>query len=324
MHILILGAAGMIGRKVTAALLAEGGIGGTAITRLTLADVVAPPAPAFSGPSETLALDLTAAGAATRLIAGKPDVIIHLAAVVSAEAEADFDKGYAVNLDATRALLEAIRAMPGYRPRFVFASSTAVFGAPFPDPIPDTWHLTPRSSYGVQKAMTELLVNDYSRRGFIDGISLRLPTICVRPGKPNKAASSFYSAILREPLSGKPAILPVRDTIRHWFASPRSAARFFLHAATVDTSAMGADRGLNMPGLSATVADQIEALRRAAGQSAVDLIRREPDPVIAAIVETWPGNFDTARAHAMGFAAETDFDQILQVYLTDDLPHAVP
>lgn len=321
MHVLILGAAGMIGRKITAALLEKGGVGSEKLSRLTLADMVEPESPAFT-PTETLALNITAPDAAQSVLKDRPDVILHLAAVVSGEAEADFDKGYAVNLDATRVLLEAIRREENYCPRLIFASSIAVFGAPFPERIPDHWHLTPRSSYGVQKAMTELLVNDYSRRGFIDGVSLRLPTICIRPGKPNLAASSFFSGILREPLAGKPAILPVADTVRNWFASPRSAAGYFLHAAAMDTSQLGDDRAMTMPGLPASVADEIEALRAHAGQKAVDLIQYQPDPAVAAIVENWPHDFDTERALALGFQAETSFDQIIQVYVDEDMPQS--
>jgi UDP-glucose 4-epimerase len=280
---------------------------------LTLADVVPPP----SLPGSTaLTLDLTAA-AAPGLIATRPDAIVHLAAIVSGEAEADFDKGYATNLDATRALLEAIRATPGYCPKVIFASSIAVFGAPFPAKIPDDFFLTPRTSYGTQKAVTELLISDYSRRGFIDGISIRLPTICVRPGLPNKAASGFFSNIIREPLAGKPAILPVPDSTRHWFASPRSAVGFFRHALTLDLSLLGDRRALSMPGLSATVAEEIEALRHVAGQKAVDLITRQPDEVIAKIVASWPSDFETARADALGFVAETRFDQIIAAHLED-------
>ena len=315
MHILILGAAGMLGRKLTEAITA----GGLPATRLTLVDVVAAEPP-DSIPSTVLAVNLADPGVAPRLVAERPDVIFHLAAIVSGEAEADFDKGYAVNLDASRALLEAIRALPDYHPKFVFASSLAVFGAPFPDVIPDDFHPTPLTSYGTQKAMTELLISDYSRRGILDGISLRLPTVCIRPGAPNRAASGFFSGILREPLAGLPAVLPVRDTLRHWFVSPRSAIGFFLHAATLDTAAVGPRRALNMPGLSATVADQIEALRRVAGQKAVDLIRRAPDPAIDAIVETWAGNFDPVRARALGFVADASFDDIIGVYLADDAP----
>jgi D-erythronate 2-dehydrogenase len=322
MHILILGAAGMIGRKITAALLAKGTAGGRKITGLTLADIVAAPSPATAIPCELVTLAFEAPDSPVRLLARRPDVIIHLAAIVSGEAEADFDKGYAINLDATRRLLEAIRHLPDYHPRFVFASSIAVFGTPFPDPIPDDYKLTPKSSYGIQKAATELLINDWSRRGFIDGISLRLPTICIRPGAPNKAASGFFSGILREPLAGLPANLPVPDTTRHWFASPRAAAGFFLHALDLDTTPLGADRALNMPGLSATVGDEIEALRRAAGQKAVDLIRRVDDPAVLTLVQGWPTRFDTRRASALGFTAETDFDQIVHIYLTEDQPRA--
>ncbi len=316
MHILILGAAGMIGRKLATALATASH--GISIARMTLADAVLPAAPAFAGRIDTVALDFASPGAPAALLKGRPDIIFHLAAVVSAEAEADFAKGYSVNLDATRALFDAIRQMPDYHPRVIFASSTAVFGAPFPDPIPDDFHLTPRSSYGIQKAMTELLLADYTRRGFLDGIALRLPTICIRPGLPNKAASSFFSGILREPLNGQRAVLPVRDSLRHWFASPQSAVGFFLHAADLDLGLVGPNRALNMPGLSATVAEQIDALRRVAGQSAVDLIDVTPDPIIAAIVETWPTRFDTLRATALGFVAERTFDEIVGVYLQSD------
>lgn len=315
MHILILGAAGMLGRKLTNAIVA----GGLPATRLTLVDVVAGTPPEGISAS-ALAVNLADPGVAPRLVADQPDLIFHLAAIVSGEAEADFDKGYTVNLDASRALLEAIRALPGYRPRLVFASSLAVFGAPFPDAIPDDFHLTPLTSYGTQKAITELLISDYSRRGILDGLSLRLPTICIRPGAPNRAASGFFSGILREPLAGLPATLPVPDTTRHWFASPRSAIGFFMHAAQIDTAKVGPRRALNMPGLSATVADQIEALRRVAGQKAVDLIRNAPDPTIAAIVSTWAGNFAPERATALGFVADASFDTIIRAYLQDDAP----
>ena len=320
MHVLILGAAGMIGRKVTASLVAAG-ISGQPVDRLTLVDIMAPEPPDGLDAS-CLAADLAVAGTAARLIEHRPDVILHLAAVVSGEAESDFDKGYAVNFDGSRALLEAIRANEGYCPRVVFASSIAVFGAPFPDRIPDHWHAIPRSSYGTQKAMVELLVNDYSRRGFIDGISLRLPTICIRPGKPNLAASGFFSGILREPLNGQPAVLPVPDTVRNWFASPRAAAGFFLRAAGLDTARLGDDRAITLPGLSASVAEEIEALRRVAGQDAVNLIRSEPDPAVAALVKNWPHDFEAQRALALGFAAETTIDEIVQVYIEEDMPQA--
>ena len=247
-------------------------------------------------------------------------MIFHLAAVLSGEAEADFEKGYRVNVDGTRALLEAIRAVGGgYRPRVVFSSSIAVFGAPFPGVIGDDFCATPLTSYGTQKAIDELLVSDYSRRGFCDGVGIRLPTICVRPGTPNLAASGFFSNIIREPLNGREAILPVADDVRHWFASPRAAIAFLVHAATLETSALGNRRCLTMPGLSATVAEQIAALRRTAGDDVVGLIRREPDATIASIVAGWPQAFETSRADALGFRAEADFDEIIRVYVEDEL-----
>ena len=305
MSILILGAAGMIGQRLARALTGN---------HLILADVVAAPA---MPRAEVLVLNLSSAGAAAQLIAKRPEVIFHLAAIVSGEAEADFEKGYQDNLDAARALFEAIRLMPNYRPRVIFASSIAVFGPPFPAAIQDDLALAPRTSYGTQKAITELLLADYARKGFLDGIAIRLPTICIRPGKANKAASGFFSNILREPLAGFPAVLPVQDTVRHWFASPRTAVGFFLHAMTLDLAKLEGRIALNMPGLSATVAEEIEALRRVAGQKAVDLIHREPDATIQRIVASWPENFDPVRARALGFQAETSFDQIIQVHLED-------
>jgi nucleoside-diphosphate-sugar epimerase len=317
MKVLILGAAGMIGRKLAARIAADGVVAGRAVTALHLADVVAPQAPADWVTTE--AVDLAAPGAAVRLLAARPDLICHLAAVVSGEAETDFDKGYAVNLDGTRALLEAVRAVPGWRPRFVFASSLAVFGPPFPARIPDDFAPQPATSYGAQKLICELLVNDYTRRGIIDGLALRLPTICVRPGAPNRAASGFFSGILREPLAGLPADLPVPETTRHFFASPRAAVGFFLHAASLDTSAMDHRRALVMPGLSATVADQIAALRDAAGPRAVALIRRTEDPLVARIVAGWAQDYEAARARSLGFTAETDMAQIVAAHIEDEL-----
>ncbi|NLR97812.1 SDR family oxidoreductase [Rhizobium sp. P38BS-XIX] len=323
MHVLILGAAGMIGRKLVGRIAAEPMILGQSIDRLTLADVIKPPVPdALASISKPLALDLAHPGIAEKLIDERPNVIFHLAAVVSGEAEADFDKGYTVNLDGTRALFEAIRHQgqkSAYVPRVIFASSLAVFGTPFPETIGDDFLTAPLTSYGTQKAITELLLADYSRRGIFDGIGIRLPTICVRPGAPNKAASGFFSNILREPLVGKEAILPVSDTVRHWFASPRSAVGFFVHAATLDTASVGPRRNLTMPGLSAVVSDEIDALRRIAGDKAVALIRVEPDPVIEKIVTGWAQRFDAKRAHDLGFKAEQSFDEILQVHIEDEL-----
>ncbi|MBW9117541.1 SDR family oxidoreductase [Rhizobium cauense] len=323
MHIAIIGAAGMIGRKLTARLVADGQLGSQPINRLSLVDVVTPAAPeGFGGRVETSAVDVSAPGQAARIVASRPDVVFHLAAIVSGEAELDFEKGYGINLEGTRALLEAIRAahlQDGYRPCVVFTSSIAVFGAPFPEVIPDDFNLTPLTSYGTQKAMSELLLADYTRRGFIDGIGIRLPTICVRPGKPNKAASGFFSGIVREPLAGQQAILPVPDTVRHWHASPRSAVGFLIHAASIDLQPLGARRSLTMPGVSATVGEQIEALRKIAGEQAVSLIRREPDELVMKIVSGWPRAFEAERARKLGFAADASFDDIIRVHIEDEM-----
>ena len=318
MHILITGAAGMIGRKITERLLRDGQLGGREVTKLTLHDVVAPDAqPTESTTIMPVAGDISDRTVLDRLVSERPDMIMHLAAIVSGEAEADFDKGYAVNLDGTRFLFEAIRAQ-NYRPRVIFASSIAVFGTPFPEPIPDEFHLTPLTSYGTQKAIGELLLNDYSRRGIFDGIGLRLPTICVRPGKPNKAASGFFSNIIREPLKGEEAVLPVEETVRHWHASPRAAVGFFMHAAEMDLERVGPRRCLTMPGVGATVADQIEGLRRVAGDKATRLIRREPDPVIGRIVSGWPTTFEAKRARELGFEADESFEAIVRAHIEDE------
>jgi nucleoside-diphosphate-sugar epimerase len=321
MRVLIIGAAGMIGRKLAAQILARGGIGARDISHLTLHDTVTPEAPAGASIGiETIALDLAEPSAAAKLIAGRPDVVFHLAAIVSGEAEADFDKGYRINLDGTRYLFDAIRgAGGGYRPRVVFTSSIAVFGAPFPEAIGDDFHTAPLTSYGTQKAICELLLADYSRRGFFDGIGIRLPTITVRPGRPNKAASGFFSGIIREPLNGEEALLPVSEETRHWHASPRSAAGFLLHAAELDSARLGPRRNFTMPGLSVTVGEQIEALRRVAGEVPARLIRREPDPVIAKILAGWPQNFDARAAAAIGFTtAERTFDDIIRIYREEE------
>jgi nucleoside-diphosphate-sugar epimerase len=262
--------------------------------------------------------DLSAPGEAEKLLASRPELIFHLAAVVSGEAEADFDKGYRVNLEGTQRLFAAIRK-ENYRPRVVFTSSIAVFGAPFPEAIDDEFLSAPLTSYGTQKAIGELLLSDYSRRGFMDGIGIRLPTICVRPGKPNKAASGFFSGIIREPLAGQDAVLPVAETVRHWFASPRAAVGFLIHASRLKTEQLGPRRNLNMPGVSATVAEQIEALRKVAGDKVAQRIRRQPDATIQRIVEGWPRNFDAQRALALGFRADQSFEDIIRFHIEDEL-----
>jgi len=322
LHILVLGAAGMVGRKLTERLLRDGRLGRRDITKMTLQDVVAPSAPTQAAiPLDTITCDFAVPGVAEKLLANRPEVIFHLAAIVSSEAELDFDKGYRINLDGTRMLFDAIRALGGgYKPRVVFTSSIAVFGAPFPEAIGDEFFTTPLLSYGTQKAIGELLLADYSRRGFMDGVGIRLPTICIRPGLPNKAASGFFSGILREPLSGKEAVLPVSEEVRHWHASPRSAVGFLVHAATMNTAAIGPRRNLTMPGLSATVGEQIAALRRVAGDKVAARIRREADPFIVGIVAGWPRNFDARRSRELGFTtAEKTFDDIIRIHIEDEL-----
>lgn len=321
MHILIIGAGGMVGRKLATTLAGSGTLGGKTIDKMTLVDIATPPVPeGFAGEIVADAADISVPGTGETLAALRADVIFHLAAIVSGEAERDFDKGYRINLDGTRMLFDAIRAQDNYCPRLVFTSSIAVYGAPMPDPIPDDYHHTPLTSYGVQKAISELLLADYSRRGFFDGVGIRLPTIVIRPGAPNAAASGFFSGILREPLAGQRAVLPVDDSVKHWLASPRSAVNFLLHAATLDTSSMGARRTLTMPGLAATVAEQIAALGRAKGPEAVALIDRKPDPTIVGIVAGWPRAFTADRARELGFEAETTVDELIEVYLAEDAP----
>jgi nucleoside-diphosphate-sugar epimerase len=320
MHILITGAAGMIGRKLTERLVMDRALGSEPVERLTLIDVVAPARPAgFSDHVKTRAADLAEPGAAEKAVAERPDAIFHLAGVVSGEAELDFDKGYRVNLDGTRALFEAVRKTgDGYKPRLVFTSSMAVFGAPFPPAIPDDFHLTPLTSYGTQKAICEAMLADYTRRGFFEGVGIRLPSIVVRPGKPNRAASGFFSGIIREPLNGEEAVLPVAETVVHTHASPRSAVGFLIHAAGLPREKIEPHVNLTMPGVSCTVAEQIEALRRIAGDKVAARIRREPDTLIKRIVTGWPQRLEAKRARELGFRVESTFDEIVRVHIEED------
>jgi nucleoside-diphosphate-sugar epimerase len=335
MSILIIGGGGMVGQKLAKDLVAHPLVGmeNTSITLFDIAfpnsqpDVThnAPPAVAVAGIAQVTGT-LTDADTVTRLAGLRPQVIFHLASIVSGEAEADFDLGWQTNMLSFWTFLEALRAEHmasggTYVPRVVFTSSIAVFGSPFDDKITDTFLSAPLTSYGAQKACNELLLGDFSRKGFVDGLSIRLPTICVRPGKANMAASSFFSGIIREPLNGLTAVLPVADTVRHWHASPRAAVGFLRRAAELDTARLTNRRALSMPGLSCTVAEQIDALRQIAGQKAVDLIHYRRDDTVAAIVAGWPQDFAPQRAIELGFVAETDFAQIIQTYIDDDLSH---
>ncbi|MEO4001597.1 D-erythronate dehydrogenase [Mesorhizobium sp. CAU 1732] len=322
MRILITGAAGMVGRKLAHRLMADRKVGGREISALDLHDVV--PFDARSCPSMHITVhvgDLAEEGAAAALVAPKPDLIFHLAGIVSGEAESDLALGYRVNLDGSRALFDAIREA-GNCPRVVFTSSIAVFGGPYPDIIPDDFHTVPLTSYGTQKLMSEALLTDYTRRGFMDGIGLRLPTICVRPGKPNKAASGFFSNIIREPLAGHPAVLPVPRDVVHTHASPRSAVGFLMHAASIDGAKVGPRRNLTLPGVGVTVGEQIEALERIAGSDTVALIREQHDDAIWALVKNWPTRFEARRARELGFQAETSFDEIIRAHIEDELTDA--
>lgn len=326
MRILITGAAGMIGTRLAQRMASDGVLDSASVSRLVLLDAVAPE-PIYGGEVavESLVGDLADREVAEQAGAVRPDLVFHLATVASGEAEADLEKGYRVNVDATRRLFEALRRWATKpAPRFVFSSSIAVFGPPLPDVIGDDQPLTPATSYGTEKAIVELMLDDYTRRGVLDGVGVRLPTICVRPGAANRAASGFFSGIIREPLHGRPAILPVSEDVRHWFASPRAAVDFLLHAATLPTSALGRRRSLTMPGLSATVAMQIAALRRVAGEPAVALIRRQPDEAIATMIAGWPRCFDARRALALGFCAERSMDELIRVYIDDELGGRLP
>lgn len=320
MHILITGAAGMIGRKLVERLVHDGSLNGKPIEALTLADVVAPEKPGhFPGKIDIRTVDLPSPGVAEQLIAAEPDVIFHLAGVVSGEAETNFAKGYRVNLDGLLFLLEAIRKTGnGYHPKLVFSSSMAVYGAPFPESIPDDFHLTPLTSYGTQKSICELLLADYTRRGFLDGVGIRLPSICVRPGKPNKAASGFFSGIIREPLAGQEAILPVSDTILHTHASPRSAVGFLMHGAALTREQLGPRINLTMPGVCCTIGEQIAALRRVAGDKVAARIRHQPDEMIMRIVGGWPHRMDASCARQLGFQVENTFDEIIRIHIEED------
>lgn len=316
MRVLIIGAAGMIGHRLAEKLVETGELGGKTIDAMHLFDVVEPRLSGANISSESG--DIANEATIKKLIEARPDVIFHLAAIVSGEAEVDFEKGYRINLDGTRYLLEAIRNQgDGYRPRLVFTSSIAVFGSPFEEAISDTFLQAPLTSYGTQKAICELLLADYTRKGFVDGVGIRLPTIVVRPGKPNKAASSFFSGIIREPLNGQDAVLPVSDDVRHWVASPSAAVGFLIHAATLNSESLGTRRTLTMPGLSITVKEMIEALREVAGDEVAGRIRHVPDEAIEKIVAGWPRDFAPERALEAGFTADSDFSAIIRAHIAD-------
>ncbi len=323
MHIVITGGAGFIGKKLAAALLSKGGIDLSGsetrpLEKLTLFDVAA-----AEGLPDDPRLDIVAGNIANSdevksLIGGDVDVVYHLAAIVSANAEADFDLGMAVNLDGTRHVLEACRQL-STPPRVVFASSVAVYGGDMPEVGFDQMILNPQTSYGAQKAAGELMVNDYSRKGFIDGRALRLPTIVVRPGKPNKAASTFASSIIREPLAGEPAICPVSPESVMYILSPRRVIEALLHALTLPAESFGPARMLTLPGISVAIGEVVEALGDVAGAEVAGRIRWQPDDHIQKIVSGWLPAFDAKRARDLGFLPDKDIREIIQAHIEDEL-----
>ena len=323
MHIVITGGAGFIGKKLAAALLASDGVElqGQAkrpLDRLTLFDVTVAEGLPADPRLRTVAGDITDKAQIDGLITGDVDVVYHLAAIVSANAEADFDLGMAVNLDGTRHILEACRRQ-GTAPRLVFASSVAVYGGAMPEVGYDDLILTPQTSYGAQKAASELLLNDYSRKGFVDGRALRLPTIVVRPGKPNKAASTFASSIIREPLAGENAICPVSRSSVMYILSPRRVIHAFIHALALPGDVFGPARMLTLPGITVSIGDVETALAKVAGQHVADRITWQPDDHIQKIVSGWMPNFDAKRAKALGFEADADIEEIIRTHIEDEL-----
>jgi nucleoside-diphosphate-sugar epimerase len=322
MRIVVTGGAGFVGRKLAHAILASGTLTDAAgrgrdVSEVVLLDVV--PARGFDDPRvRVMAGDIADPAFVRAAIGEGTDSVFHLAAIVSGEAEQNFELGWRVNFDATRLLLERCRALP-VPPKVVFTSSCAVFGGALPAIVPDTQQLTPQSSYGAQKASAEFLVWDYTRKGFVDGRSLRLPTVSVRPGKPNKAASSFASGIIREPLNGVEAICPVGPETGMWLTSPRAVVANILAAHEVPASVFGASRSINLPGISTSVRGMIEALVRVAGADVAARITMQPDAAIDRIVRTWPVDFDTAFARSLGMRADADFDSIIRQYIADEL-----
>ncbi len=337
MQIIITGGGGFLGQKLASALLNSS----LAFNELLLVDLKMPARLSDSPRLRCLEADLTQPGVLENVITANTSVVYHLAAIVSSHAEDDFDLGWKVNLDLTRQLLEACRRQPQKirfvfssslavygedktkflrlptKIRFVFSSSLAVYGGTLPECVTDTTALTPRSSYGAQKAACELLVNDYTRKGYVDGLALRLPTICVRPGKPNRAASSFVSAIIREPLQGETTVCPVSESLRLWISSPATVIHNLSLAATLP--APGEASSINLPGISVTVGEMLETLRQAGGQAARDRVTHQRDEGVEKIVASWPGRIDNQRALALGFVADKRFDDIIERFRQDDM-----
>jgi nucleoside-diphosphate-sugar epimerase len=315
MLVSILGGGGFLGRKIAAQLAKDGALGGKPVTGLTLFDLAAPPKPDARFPVTAVSGDLVELPEAA--VPQGTDIVFHLAAVVSAQAEADYELGRRVNLRGTDAVVDACRRM-SKPPRVVFTSSVASFSGGQGAVIQDDTRQVPSNSYGAQKAAAELVLADASRRGFLDAVSLRLPTVIVRPGRPNRAASSFLSAIVREPLLGLPADLPVPDAFAAWLCSPRRAVDWLLHAAAMDTTQMGLDRSVNPSGISTTIAHLLQALDEVR-PGASSLIRRVEDKEIASIIGLWPPAFEVIRAHTLGFASHEPVAEVVRAFIEDDL-----
>jgi len=315
MKVSILGGGGFLGRKIAARLAKDGRVGATPVTGLTLFDVAEPPRPDAAFPVTSVAGDIVALP--DDAIPAGTGIVFHLAAVVSAQAEADYDLGRRVNLRGTDAVIDRCRAL-GTQPRVVFTSSVASFSADQNAILPDNTRQIPGNSYGAQKAAAELILADASRRGFLDAVTLRLPTVIVRPGRPNKAASSFVSGIVREPLLGLDTELPVADDFAVWVCSPRRAVDWLLHAAVLDTSRLGLDRSIDPPGISTTVAHLLQALDEVAPGASAH-VRRVADETIAAIVSTWPPAFEALHARTLGFSAHEPVLEVIRAFIEDDL-----
>ncbi|MEX2595247.1 MAG: D-erythronate dehydrogenase [Anditalea sp.] len=317
MHILILGGGGFLGRRLAKELIENGGLTQGKLTHLTLVDVAFPEDMLQDSRLECIEADFSDEAAITGILQHHPDVIFHLAAIVSGEAEKNFDVGMKINFHASLQILELCRKL-AIHPRIVFSSSCGVFGGDVSKVISDETGPKPRSSYGTQKAMVELLMNDYSRRGFIDARSLRLPTITVRPGKPNAATSSFLSAIIREPLHGKSASYPVPSETAFWIQSPKRVIQNFIHAANIDEKVLGDDRVINLPGLTASVQEMIKSLEQITNSEVTKLISYEPDTFLQSIVLTWPPHFDTLKANKLGFVSDTSVEEIIRSYMDEE------